>query len=89
MRKPNPIHVEVGKLSWVSLPGNGGPRLFIHPFTNSFKCMDHPQHRYVGEQEGEKDKVLAPKGAHSSGRDRDHKHANKAISAHENEEKIE
>ena len=51
--------------------------------------MDHPQHRYVGEQEGEKDKVLAPKGAHSSGRDRDHKHANKAISAHENEEKIE
>ena len=43
----------------------------------------------VGEQEGEKDKVLAPKGAHSSGRDRDHKHANKAISAHENEKKIE
>ena len=47
------------------------------------------QHRCTGEQEGEKDKVPAPKGAHSSGRDRHHKHANRAIAAHETEEKIE
>ena len=51
--------------------------------------MDHPQHRCIGEQEGEKDTLLPPKDAYSSGRDRGHKHANKAISAHETEEKIE